>query len=145
MQAKNKEREGLRCMQMTYHCTMPDMKSDCATAAHSLWSTHSPGETVYVKQLRADSLLPTAQSMQSGASLQRLHMSSLAKPACLLWAAIQHVWAVQPELQPALVLVCKAGQRWEAAPHPEQLWLLKRDAVKSHLLRTASALLHKAT
>jgi len=68
----------------------------------------------------------------------------LAKPAYLVWAAIQHVLAVQPEMQLALVLVCKAGQRWEAAPRPEQLWLLKGDAVKSHLLRTTSTLLPKA-
>jgi len=72
-------------------------------------------------------------------------MSRLAKPAYLLRAAIQHVLAVQPEMQPALFLVCKAGQRWEAAPRPEQLWLLKRNAVKPHLLRTTSTLLHKAT
>ena len=124
-----------------YPCMMSDMKSDCATAAHSLWSTHSPGESAYVKQLRANSLLPTTQSMRSGARVQRLHMSRLAKPADLVWAAIQHVLAVQPEMQLALVLVCKAGQRWEAAPRPEQLWLLKGDAVKSHLLHTTSTLL----
>ena len=111
--------------------------------SHSLWSAPSPGDSAYVKQLRADSPHPTAQSMQSGARLQRVHMSRLARPAYLVWAAIQHVLAVQPEMQPVLFLVCKAGQCWEAAPRPEQLWLLKRDAVKSHLLRTTSTPLPK--
>ncbi len=132
-------------MQMAYHCMMPDMKLDCVLAAQSLWATHSPGESAYVKQLKANRLLPTAQSMQSGARLQRVHKSRLAKPAYLVWAAIQHVLAVQPEMQPALVLVCKARHCLEAAPNPEQLWLLKRDAVKSHLLCTTSALLPTVT
>jgi len=130
-------KKDVSCMTCMYdRIPLHDVRLEARLRYGSTQPVVSPAESAYIKQLRANSLLPTSQSMQSAARLQRVHISRLAKQACLLWAAIQHVLAVQPEMQPALFLVCKAGQRWEVAPHPKQLWLLKGDAVKAHLLRT---------
>ena len=63
----------------------------------------------------------------------------------LVWAAIHEVLTVQPQVQTAVLLLDQAGQCWQATPGPEELRLLKGDAVKAHVLYNKAALLHSAT
>lgn len=82
---------------------------------------------------------------QPEASSAQANRMAVRTQADLVWAAIHEVLTVQPQLQTAVLLLPWAGQCLEATSGPEQLRLLKGDAIKTHVLYNKAALLHSAS